>query len=223
MKYWLTCSVLLGCTVFALQATAQRIGDINDTESESETDQSVRIIEPDKTVTTAQPAAIDTEHFELGAYAGFLAVEDFNTNPVFGLSFAYHVATDWLVMANYGISEVSHASFEELSGGNFLADADYDFETFSFIGGYRLLKGRSFLGKRSKYNSDIYALAGLGSVQFAGEDNVSLVLGASYRTVLTDWLTVNMDFKNHHVERNFLNDSKRTNNLELTFGVNALF
>lgn len=223
MKYWLTCSLLLGCTAFSLHATAQRIGDINEVEEESETDKSVRIIEPDKTVTTAQAAAIDTERFELGFYTGFLAVEDFNTNPIFGLSFAYHVAVDWLVMADYGVSQVSRASFEELSGGNFLAKADYDFETFSFIGGYRLLKGRSFFGKHAKFNSDIYALAGVGSVQFAGEDNVSLIFGASYRTVLTDWLTVNLDFKNHHVERNFLNDSKRTNNLGLTFGVNALF
>ncbi len=221
MKQWLTCSLLLGCAVFSLQASAQRIGDINNTEADADT--SVRIIEPDKTVTTAQPAAIDTERFELGGYIGFLAVEDFNTNPVVGLSFAYHVAPDWLVMANYGVSEVSRASFEEISGGNFLASGDYDFETFSFIGGYRLLEGRSFLRKRAKYNSGIYALAGVGSVQFAGEDNVSLVFGASYRTVLTDWLTVNLDFKNHHVERNFLNDSKRTNNLEFAVGFNALF
>ena len=137
-----------------------------------------------------------------------MAVEDFNNNPVLGLSFVYHALNDWIVMANYGVSSVSRATFEERTGGNFLANADYDFKYIDFLAGYKLIHGRSFFGKQVKYNSDIYLLAGLGSVDFAGEDNSGLVFGVSYRSVITDWLTVNLDFKNYSVDRNFLNNSK---------------
>ena len=190
-------------------------------DSNARSERQVKIIEPDKQVAIAQPAAIDTEKFELGMNVGFLAVEDFNSNPIIGLALVYHLTDNWIATANYGISNVSRATFEELAGGNFLSD--YHFETVSLGAGYKLLSGRSFFGKRHKYNSSIYALLGIGNVDFADDNNVSLVAGASYRVVLTDWMTVNLDLKNHSVERDFLDDNKRTNNIEFTLGINALF
>lgn len=183
----------------------------------------VKVVEPDKKVVSVQAAAIDTEKYELGAYLGLISIEDFNTNPVTGLSFTYHINGKFIAQANYGQSRVDRAAFEEVNGGNFLADDDYDFTYVNLLAGYDLLDGRSFLGKRHKFNSAIYLLAGVADVSFAGNDSTGLVLGASYRAVITDWLTVNLDVHDTMVDIEFLDGSKKTNNTEMFIGVNALF
>lgn len=185
--------------------------------------QPVTVIEPDKNMPTIQAAAIDTEKFELGAYLGLLSVEDFNTNPVTGVSFTYHINRKFIAQANYGVSTVGKAAFEEVAGGNFLADDEYDFEYVNLLAGYNLLDGRSFLGKRHKFNSAIYLLAGVADVSFAGNDKTGMVIGASYRAVVTDWMTINLDLRDTIVDREFLGDNKKTNNTEMLIGVNALF
>lgn len=183
----------------------------------------VKIIEPTKSVTTAQSAAIDTEHFELGLYTGFLAVEDFNSNVVVGASLTYHINRPWMLQFNYGESEVSQASFE--GNFDFLGDGD-TFEYYHLLAGYKVLHGRSFLGRKRKYNSLITLLAGLGSVDFASETNTSFVLGIGYKAVITDWLTINLDFRDHLFNRSIesLNEEEKlTQNVELILGVSALF
>jgi outer membrane beta-barrel protein len=181
----------------------------------------VKIIEPDKTVTSVQPAAIDTERFELGAYVGLLSVEDFNTNPVTGISLSYHINDSFIAQANYGVSTVSKAAFEEREDASYLED--YDFTYINLLAGYKVLDGRSFLGKRQKFNSAIYVLAGAADVSFADNSKTGMVFGASYRAVITDWLTVNLDVRDTIVEIELLDDSKKTHNTEMAIGVNALF
>lgn len=199
-------------------ANKSTIGTINSTEQQEE------IIEPEKKSTPVRSAKIDTERFELGIFGGELNTEDFSSNPVFGLSFSYHITSNIMAQINQGSSDVGKATFEERDGGlDFLAEEDRTFTYRSILGGYRILSGRSFLGSRLKMNSSIYLLAGLGQVEFAGDESTSYEFAASYRTVVTDWLTMNLDLRNHMFERNFLNDKKTTNNVELTMGINALF
>jgi outer membrane beta-barrel protein len=184
---------------------------------------SVVIIEPEKAVTNVQAAAIDDEHFELGFYLGSLSVEEFNTNLVTGLSLTYHISSSWLTQAHYAISKVQSPAFEDTSGFTFLNDDDLNYEYLRILGGYKLFDGRSFLGKRHKYNSAVYILAGISDVDFAGSRNQGLALGLSYRTVITDWLTVNLDVNNTTVNLKLFNDQSKSNNTEMTLGMNALF
>lgn len=184
---------------------------------------SVVIIEPEKTVTNIQAAAIDDEHFELGFYLGSLSVSEFNTNLVTGVSFTYHISSNWLSQAQYAVSKVQSPAFEDTSGFEFLTDDDLNYEYLRVMGGYKLFNGRSFLGKRHKYNSAVYFMAGISDVNFAGSRNQGLALGLSYRTVITDWLTMNLDINNTTVNLKLFNDQKKSNNTEMTLGVNALF
>jgi outer membrane beta-barrel protein len=208
--------VIAGITISCViaQATAQE-------DQENRSQSRVRIIEPDKTITEAQPAAIDTEKFQLGFYLGTLSVEDFGTDVVTGLELTYHISSDWFVQGNYGVATIDKAAFE--TNQQFLASDDRDFEYFAITGGYRWIQGRSFLGSRSKYNSDIYLLAGAEQVSFAANDETGLNLGLSYRLVLTDWTTLNVDFREHMFKRDFIGDSKQTFNTEFRVGLNALF
>lgn len=220
MKYFILAILL----VFNSHAFAQNNTPEKTISDVSNGDGSVRIIDPKKEVSVAQSAAIDTERFELGLFAGFLAVEDFSANPVLGFSFSYHITPSFLAQFNYGESDVNKATFEELrDDASFLNDDDRAFEYYNVLAGYRVLRGRSFFGANKKYNSDIYLLAGFGSVDFADSSNSSFVLGTSYRVVLTDAIVANLDIRGHSVERDFLDDNKRTFNTEYVFGLNFLF
>lgn len=192
----------------------------NDGEQEQS---SVTIIDPQKKVNKVKSARIDTEKFELGFYLGTLSVEDFGTNQALGFSLLYHFSPEYFAQFNYGSSDVGRATFEDVVGQDFLSDDDEIFDYTQISVGYKLFHGRSFLGEKSKFNSHIYLTAGLENVDFAGESNLGLVVGTTYKVVSTDWFTWNFELKNHIVERDFIADKKVTNNIELSVGFNALF
>ncbi len=185
--------------------------------------ESVVAISPKKAVPEVKTAKIDSERFELGAYLGMLSIEDFDTVSVYGISLNYHINSRFLLAFNYGQSDEAESSFEEVLDADFLANREDGFQYTSISGGYKLFDGRSYLSKRRKYNSHIYVLTGVENVEFGGESNMGLVLGANYKVVFTDWLTADLAFKNHIVQREFLDEDKTTQNLEWVIGVNALF
>lgn len=183
--------------------------------------QSVKVIEPKNKVSIAKSAAIDTERFQLGAFVGFLAVEDFNNNPSYGLSLNYQISSKYLAQINYATSTVNKATFE--GDLDFLSSSDRNLSYYNIAVGYQLFSARTFIGAKRKYDTDIYLLAGVGSADFAGDSNTSFMLGASYRIVLTDWLVWNIDIRDHLFNREFLNDKKMTQNIEFASGLNVLF
>lgn len=52
---------------------------------------------------------------------------------------------------------------------------------------------------------------------------MGFVFGLSHRTILTDWLSLNFDLKDHIVTRNYVNDDKLTQNIEMSFGLSTFF
>ncbi len=186
----------------------------------------VRIIDPKKTPTPAKPAAIDTEKFQVGVYSGYLSVEDFNTNALKGLSFGYQLTDSVLLLLNHGLSEVDRSTFERREQLNFLSKSQRKLSYTELLGGYKLFTSRSFFGADHKYDSDLYLLAGLGQMDFAGETGSGISVGASYRIVFTDWLVSTLEFKDHIYDTRDvfgLNNSKTTQNIEFSIGFHALF
>lgn len=206
-------STLLSCALLTLTISASA--------QEDEAKTPVKIIEPNKSAPQLHAAAIDTEKFELGVYTGLISIEDFNTNVVTGIAFNYHFSNRFIAQASYGKTEVDQAAFEKVANGKFLSD--YDFTYVDLVLGYKLLDGRSFFGKRHKYNSALYLLGGAADVSFANNNETGLVLGTSYRSVITDWLTMNIDIRNTTIDMELNGVSRKTNNTELNVGLNALF
>lgn len=214
---------LLAIGLSTASATGAFADSSDSTNAKANDERRVEAIKPEEQTTRASRAAIDSERFEAGLYGGILSVEDFGTQGVGGFSVNYHFNSHFLAQINYGRSDVERATFEEVSGGDFLAESDRTFEYRSLLGGYRLMEGRSFLGERRKFNSYLYIMAGASQISFAGEDNSGIVVGLTYKTVLTDWLTLNLDFRDIILDREFLDDTKTTHNTELTLGLSALF
>ena len=179
----------------------------------------IKVIDHDKDIKKASVAAIDTEHFEIAAFTGLLAVEDFNTNPVFGIAFKYYVSPSFFIEANTGNSSTEKSNVE--GNRNFIFERD--FEYFGLVGGYKLVEGRSFWGKKRKFNTGLFLLGGVENVDFNEESETGYVLGASYKTVLTDAIAVNLDFRNHIVNRTLQGDEKTTINPEVSLGISTFF
>ena len=169
-------------------------------------------------------ARIDTENFEIGAYAGMMSVEDFGTGPVYGVRAAYHVTEDLFLEAAYGRSKAGETSYERLSGSApLLTDKERALSYYNLSVGYNLLPGETFIGSRRAFNSALYIIGGIGSTDFAGDARFTLNLGAGYRLLMTDWLALHVDVRDHIFDIDVTGEDKTTHNIEINGGITFFF
>jgi outer membrane beta-barrel protein len=167
---------------------------------------------------------IDEEDFEVGAFAGFLSIEDFGTSPVYGFRLAYHVTEDIFLEAAAGTSTADKTSYELLSGNvQLLTEDERDLTYYNLSFGYNLLPGETFFFDRFALNSQFYLIAGVGTTQFAGNDEFTVNVGAGYRLLLSDWLALHLDARDHMFETDLLGLTKTTHNIELHGGLTIFF
>lgn len=185
---------------------------------------SPRVIEPEVERRKVKVPKIDTENVELGAWFGALSIEDFGTNPVYGVKAAYHVTEDFFLQADVGRSTAGRTSFETLAGNVQLLSGDQRrFQYYSLSLGYNFLPGEVFLGRNVAMNSSFYLLGGIGSTKFAGDDKFTVNFGAGYRVLPTDWLTIHVDVQDRVFDSDLLGKKKLTSNLEARIGVTVFF
>jgi outer membrane beta-barrel protein len=169
-------------------------------------------------------ADIDTENWEVGAYAGSLSVEDFEVNVVTGARLAYHISEDFFAEAIYGVSDAGISSYERLSGSApLLTDHERRYRYYSAGFGWNVLPGEVFLGGKRAYNSAVYLTAGAGATRFAGSERFTVTLGAGARVLVKDWLAAHLDLRDHILEVDVLGKNKQTHNFEATVSLTAFF
>lgn len=193
-----------------------------DVDAPREQREAARIIEPEIERRKIKAPRIDTENFELGAFAGVLSIEDFGSNPVYGVRAAYHIAEDLFVEAAAGRSDAGLTSAEELGGNlRILDNRDYKYYNISF--GYNFLPGEVFIGRNYALNSAFYLIGGVGSTRLNSEDHFTFNIGAGIRVLATDWLAVHIDVRDHVFATDLLGRDKATNNLEAHLGFTFFF
>ena len=184
---------------------------------------SEQIILPELERREIKQAAIDTEDFEIGIFAGALSIEDFGVNAVIGARMAYHVTEDIFTELTIGGTKASETSFEQLLGNIVLLTDDDRYYTYYNISlGYNLFHGESFFGKRA-YNSDLYVIGGVGNTNFANDDNFTWTIGLGYRFIPNDWYAIHFDVRDHIFNSDILGADKQTHNLELHAGITFFF
>ncbi|TNF86183.1 MAG: outer membrane beta-barrel domain-containing protein [Gammaproteobacteria bacterium] len=211
-----------GC-LLALLALLAACGRTN-LAADNSADAKVPVINPEVERRDIGEANIDTSDFELGAYIGYMSVEDFGSNVVYGARLNYHITEHFFAQANYGQTDTDKTSFEELSGGaNLLSDGDRTFTYYNALLGINLLPGESFIGSSWAFNSALYLVGGVGNVDFGGDDYFAVTLGAGYRILPVDFISINFDVRDHMFDSDILGDSKVTHNIEFLFGLNFFF
>ena len=183
-----------------------------------------QVIEPEIERRVITEADIDTEDFEIGAYAGLLATEDFGTNPVYGARFGYHVTEDVFVEAAYARSNTDETSFERLSGNiQLISDDDRLLSYWNLSFGFNLLPGEGFVADRWAFTTAFYLLGGVGSTSFAGDDLFTWNVGAGYRMLANDWLSLRIEARDHVFDLDLLGEKRTYHNLEYTLGLSVFF
>lgn len=181
----------------------------------------VQVITPEVEPREVSEADIDDEIFGVGIYAGVLSIDNFGTEPVCGIRALFHATEDLFLQFDYGVSRADKTTFEELSGDNvsLLSSSDRDYTYYNVLLGYNIFPGEVFMTSKLTFNSDFYLVGGVGNTRFGGEDNFTTTLGTGYRIVLRDWLTWNIDFRDHIFSSDIIKSSQTTHNLELSTGV----
>lgn len=183
-----------------------------------------RVIEPNVARRKIKTPRIDNENWELGVGAGFLSIEDFGTNSTYAAQLSYHVTEDFFFRADLGQSTAGRTSFETLGGDiELLTGDERRFTYYSLSLGYNFLPGEVFLGRKTAMNSGFYVLAGIGSVKFAGDNRLTINLGAGFRVLPTDWLAIHIGVQDRVFDTDILGETKVTNNIETLLSATVFF
>jgi len=192
--------------------------------AQSSEEESSNLIEPQIERVEFDESMIDANDFEFGVYAGYLAVENFDTNPVYGFRIGYQISEDFFVQGSYGTSKVGKTSFETLSGSApLLSDSERDLEYYLVSLGFNLLPGEVFLTDSTTFNSVLYISGGLGNTDFAGDDRYTIAWAVGYRTLFTDYVSLDIEMRDLIFDIDIFGNDETTNNLELTLGLSLFF
>ncbi len=192
-------------------------------DADEEVDQG-NLIEPQIERIEFDESLIDSDDFEITGYLGFLAVENFETGPVFGFRLGYHVSEDLFLQLGYGRADAGETSFEKLSGGApLLTDDERKIEYYLFSLGFNLLPGEAFISDSTTFNSVFYISGGAGSTQFAGDDRFTISYAAGYRVLYGDGFSLDIEMRDLIFEQDLFGSEEVTHNLEFTLGMNFFF
>lgn len=210
-------ALLLGIFSLANPVVAQD-GD------KSDDDELEQVITPDIKRRQIKEDDLDTENFELGAFYGFLSVEDFGTNGVAGFTLAYHITEDFFVEAAYGTSTTEKTSYELLSGGvELLTEEQRELAYYNIGLGYNFLHGQIYVSDKWTFNNHFYLIAGAGNTEFAAKDYFTTSIGAGLRFYTTDWLALDISMRGHAFKHELFGESKSVTNLESRLGLSVFF
>jgi outer membrane beta-barrel protein len=183
-----------------------------------------RVVEPEVARRKMKVPRIHSSNIEIGPHYGALEIEDFGTNPAYGVTLAYHVTEDFFVVGDWGRSSAGRTSFETLGGNiQLLTRAERRFTYYDLSLGYNFLPGEAFLGRGIALTSAFYLLGGIGGTDFAGSQKFTVNFGAGFRVLPSDWLAVHIEVQDHVFQSDILGVTKLTNNLEARIGTTVFF
>lgn len=183
------------------------------------------VIQPEVARQEFDEARIDTQDFEVGVFLGIYSTEDFGTNPVYGARLIYHISERLFVEGALAQTTTERTSWENLlnpGGAGILSDDGRTLTYYTANIGFNLLPGEAFMTQNVTYNTAFYIVAGVGSTNFDDSDRFTLNFGLGYSLLLTDYLSVHIDFRDYIFNME-LPEDKTTQNLELSASLNYFF
>jgi outer membrane beta-barrel protein len=212
---------LNGCALFHRHA---KPADTDQASSDSDSSAPPpTVIEPQVERRTIKVPTIRPSNVEIGAYYGELSIQDFGAQPVYGVRLDYHISEDFFAEATYGRAKAGFTSFETLSNVQLISDAERRFTYYNLSLGYNLLPGEVFIGRNLAMTSSFYLIGGIGSVNFAGDQNFAVNFGAGFRVLPTDWLALHIDVQDIVFRSAVTGEEELKNNLQATIGATVFF
>lgn len=181
------------------------------------------IIKPEVERREIHTANIDTEDFEVGFYGGMYSTGDFGTNPVTGVRLAFHINEYLFVEAAGGTTKTDTTSVEVFFPSVFSLVDDKTLTYYNISLGWNILPGESFVGSGWAFSSSYYFIAGAGNTRFAGETYFTINGGMGLRFLVTDWMALHVDMRDHVFQHDILLEKKTAHNLEMSAGITLFF
>ncbi len=182
------------------------------------------IIEPQVERRSVKTPHIKAKNIELGATYGALSVQDFGTSPMYGARAAYHVTEDIFLEGFFGRSKAGVSSLENVFPQiTVISNGGRNFNYYDLDVGYNVLPGEVFLGRGRAFNTALYAIVGMGEVKFADRSQFALNFGLGTRILITDWLAMHVDVKDHVFESSLFGVTKNTQNIEANVSLSVFF
>ena len=182
------------------------------------------IVQPQVDRRVVKTPKIKAKDFELGAYYGALSIEDFGTNPIYGATGAYHVTESIFLQGAVARSKGGTSSLEEVFPQiTVLGRSGRQFTYYDLDVGYNILPGEVYLGKGRAFNTALYAVVGMGAVKFAETNHFALNFGVGERVLITHWLALHLDVRDHIYESSLFGTQKNTHNIEATLGLTVFY
>jgi outer membrane beta-barrel protein len=192
-------------------------------------DEDKPLIEPDVKPIAVGESLIDEENFELGAFYGMLSIEDFESSPLYGARLTYHLSEALFIEGSYGVAEAGETSFEKLAPVQLLSDDDRDYSYYSANLGWNVFPGEVFFGRNFltdtsfAMNTNFYLVGGVGSTDFAGDSRFTVNFGAGFQVLMTDWMALHFDVREHFFDIDVLGEKKTSFNNEASLGLSFFF
>jgi outer membrane beta-barrel protein len=170
-----------------------------------------------------------SKDFEIGAYLGTYATQNFGSSAVAGVRLGYHISEDIFVDAVYAQTKVSDENYRQILSGGLFAQPEEKLKYYNLSAGYNILPGEVFWGRNLAWASQLYLIAGIGNTNFVSSDKVNrrnrqtINFGLGTRVLFWDRLALQVDLRSHHFTLDILGRNESTKNLELTGGVTFYF
>ncbi|MDH5727492.1 MAG: outer membrane beta-barrel domain-containing protein [Gammaproteobacteria bacterium] len=166
---------------------------------------------------------IDSEYFEIGAYVGALAVEDFGASSSSGFRAVLHASEDFFLEASIAQATITDEVYSRNNIHVFGIERSAVISYTSLVLAYNLFPGEVFLTDRATLDSSLYVLLGAGNTKFVGDDLYTIVYGMGFRVLPTDWLALRMEMRGHEYETDVLGIKKFSHNFEASLGLSLFF
>ena len=164
-----------------------------------------------------------SKDFEIGAYLGTYATQNFGSSLVSGVRLGYHISEDIFVQAVYAQTKVSDENYRQILPGGLFAHPEETLKYYNLSAGYNILPGEVFLSRSIAKASGIYLIAGIGSTDFITQKKQTINFGLGMRVLFTDRFAVRVDIRDHVYSLDLLGENTSTNNVELTAGLSWFF
>src|SRR5580658_4028697 len=133
-------------------------------------------------------------------------------------------AEDFFLEGFLARSKSGQSSLEETFPAiTVLSNSGRYFTYYDLDVGYNILPGEVFLGRGRAFNTALYVLVGIGDVKFADQDQFAINFGIGTRILITDWLALHLDVRDHVFEDNLFGVDENVHNIEGTLSLTTFF
>lgn len=211
-----TLALLAALVALPLAATAQ----------EQKADQKApneQVIVPEVNRRPIKLPKFPSNDFEIGTFAGSYATKNFGTSLVYGVRLGYHITEDVFVQAVYGQTKVSDESFRQILPGGIFVNPTEKLSYYNVSAGLNILPGEVFFLRNRAFPSSLYIIGGIGSTSFNAQRRQTFNVGFGAKVYLKDWLSLQVDMRDHIFSLDLLGKRQSTQNLEFTGGLSFYF